>query len=404
MKEEKDRINPKIKIESELSSDRISPDTNKTYFDSPPLNIGNNIIINKKYILGIKENLKYFFVLLTSNIIIFLLYLIFIYSYFLDYSNIIIKIFLLIIPIFFFFSIFYQIKCFITEPGIIPRASPIYQKNFSGDKFIFSKKEHRPIIMVQKHCYICNINRPNKSFHCFLCNNCVEEFENHCLYVANCIGKRNKKFYLFFLFFNFLFYTFCIFVSFIQFFLSCIEFNAFYKIFFKEFYVLIILIGVLILGGIIIFFIFHKNRLFFMILLFCNLIYCYIFYVTKNKYAKFSPIYLSPFNIFLICFCFLFDFINFMFLYEQIHFIFLGITSLDYRNFIFYNKALRESNYNDDDDVSYSKSNVPNIVIKEIPTITELPKFNFKNAINNFKLFIKRRIPPSLILQDLNYY
>ena len=404
MKEEKDRINPKIKIDSELSSDRISPDTNKTYFDSPPLNIGNNIIINKKYILGIKENLKYFFVLLTSNIIIFLLYLIFIYSYFLDYSNIIIKIFLLIIPIFFFFSIYYQIKCFITEPGIIPRASPIYQKNFSGDKFIFSKKEHRPIIMVQKHCYICNINRPNKSFHCFLCNNCVEEFENHFIFVSNCIGKRNKKYYFFFLFYNFLFYAFCIFVCFIQFILSCIKFNPFYKMFFKEFSILIFFYCFSILCGIVSFFIFHRNRLFTIIMIICNAIYITIFYTTKNKYAKFSAKYLSPFNISLICFCFPLVFFNFMYLIDQINLIFLGITSLDYKNIINYNNALKESNYNDDDDNSSSKKNVPSIVIKEIPTLTNIPKLNFKDALNNFKLFIKRKIPPSLLLQDLNYY
>ena len=402
MKEEKDIINSKIKIDSELSIDRISPDSNKTYFDSPPLNIGNNIIINKKYILGIKENLQYFFLLLISNIIIFLTYIFFIYTYFLDYSNILIKIFLLIIPIFFFLSIFYQIKCFITEPGIIPRASPIYQKNFSGDKFIYSKKEHRPIIMVQKHCYICNINRPNKSFHCFLCNNCVEEFENHSLFVSNCIGKRNKKFYFFLLCYNFLFYAFCIFVCFIQFVLSCIEFNPFYKIFFKEFYILIFVFGFFILGAIISFFIFHKNKLFIIIMVACNLLYISIFYTTKNKYAKFSALYLSPFNISLICFCFPLVFFNFMFLIEQINLIFLGITSLDYKNIINYKNALRESNYNDDDNCS--SNNVPSIVIKEIPTLINIPKLNFKNALNNFQLFIKRRIPPSLILQDLNYY
>jgi hypothetical protein len=133
----------------------------------------------------------------------------------------------------------------------------------------------------------------------------------------------------------------------------------------------------------------------------CNAIYITIFYTTKNKYAKFSAKYLSPFNVSLICLCFPLVFFNFMYLIDQINLIFLGITSLDYKNIINYNKALIESDYDDEKiEKNSRKINKPCIVIKEIPNIKFIPSFNFKNAIINIKEFFQRRIPPSLILQD----
>ncbi len=398
MKGEKDIINTSKKYDSESSRGEIS-ETNKTYFNSSPLNIGNNIICNKK-IYGIRENIYNLISLFIINIIIFLMWLNYIYSYYINNSKFIVKIILLLIPLFFIFSEYYQIKCFITEPGIIPKNSQIYKSNL-GDQFIYSKKEHRPIIMVQKHCYICNINRPNKSFHCFLCGNCVEEFENHFIYVSNCIGKRNKKFYLFFLLYHFCFYGLVIFTSFIQLIFSSILFHSFYQIFFNSYSLTLVILSLLILIGIISYFIFHNSTIFILLNLISNIIYFIIFYISKKKYSELSPNYLSPFNIGLISFCIPILFINIIFLSEQIKLICIGLTSLDYKNIINYNKALIESDYDDEKiEKNSRKINKPCIVIKEIPNIKFIPSFNFKNAIINIKEFFQRRIPPSLILQD----
>ena len=106
MKGEKDIINTTNKYDSESSRGQIS-ETNKTYFNSSPLNIGNNIICNKK-IYGIRENIYNLISLFLINIIIFLIWLNYIYSYYINNSKFIVKISLLLIPLFFIFFCYFS--------------------------------------------------------------------------------------------------------------------------------------------------------------------------------------------------------------------------------------------------------------------------------------------------------
>ena len=104
-----------------------------------------------------------------------------------------------------FIGLYYQIICFLTEPGIIPRNYPSLKIKDFTDKIIYSKTTKKPIIRIQRNCAICSIRRPKKCQHCYFCDNCIEEFDHHCLYVSNCIGKRNRKFFFLFISFDLIF-------------------------------------------------------------------------------------------------------------------------------------------------------------------------------------------------------
>ena len=105
----------------------------------------------------------------------------------------------------------------LTDPGIVPRATPdeakqikkiLSQENSKPDQDaelgeITSSIQYKEIaiqgrIFQLKYCKTCHIFRPPRSTHCRHCDNCVERFDHHCPMVGNCIGKRNyRHFYLF---------------------------------------------------------------------------------------------------------------------------------------------------------------------------------------------------------------
>ena len=193
-------------------------------------NIGKNIVLFHKYVIGIKLNICTFISTLIGMFITFLSW-IFSNNYF--YS----------VYIYFFGSIFFVLTqiffllCFFSEPGIIPRNHPNYQekrdetnkvkiniinkeidksnrefdKKINNDENIkngissvTNEKDENPIpkIYTERECKTCNIIRPPCCSHCRRCDNCVQDFDHHCFYVSNCIGKRNHKYFYLFLFFG----------------------------------------------------------------------------------------------------------------------------------------------------------------------------------------------------------
>jgi hypothetical protein len=129
------------------------------------------------------------------------------------------------------------LRCYISDPGIIPRNHEKYlvkedseEKNTndensgdSGEKKIvhmFATAENEkydpnnsaiyvpkevpsnvPTIFQERYCKTCHIIRPPKTSHCSFCDHCVMNFDHHCFFVGNCIGERNEKnFYIFLLF------------------------------------------------------------------------------------------------------------------------------------------------------------------------------------------------------------
>ena len=163
------------------------------------INVGTNIILFKKYVLGTKRNL---FILLgtmlgmgitwfgwaftNNNYYSFFTYIICFSSYFM--TN------------------YYMFISFLTEPGIIPKNCPQFiKKNFEEKE---ENKENEksnenseiiPRIFRERFCSTCNIVRPPGASHCRVCNNCVQNFDHHCYYVSNCVGKRNHKYFYLFL-------------------------------------------------------------------------------------------------------------------------------------------------------------------------------------------------------------
>jgi hypothetical protein len=81
----------------------------------------------------------------------------------------------------------------------------------------------------------------------------------------------------------------------------------------------------------------------------------------------------------------------------------LGLTYNEYRNIKIYKNALKDGDY--EDNFHKSKNDKTNcIVVKEIPIKDFIPKLNLNDSIKNFKRFLKRKIPPSLLYQEINIY
>ena len=104
-----------------------------------------------------------------------------------------------------FFMDYYMIVCYITEPGIIPRNHPDFQKNIEEMTEEEEKVCPTPRIFTERKCPTCNIIRPPGASHCAQCNNCVLDFDHHCAFVSNCVGKRNHKYFYYCLIFASLF-------------------------------------------------------------------------------------------------------------------------------------------------------------------------------------------------------
>ena len=388
------------------------------YYDSTPLfDIGKNIIYKNKYIFGIKENLTQMISLLFSFLLLYLVFLIYIFPYFYYNSNKTIFISLFSIVTFtYLIAQYYQLKCFFTEPGIIPRHYPPYQKTDFCDKFIFSKVTKRPIIMIQKHCHICGIKRPHKCLHCSMCDNCVEEFDHHCVYVSNCVGKRNRKFYFLFLFIDLLFLLEVSTISVIQF---CLVFqkytNELKQVFSNISIPIIFIVIILAIMSINIFTHNQHKKIVKYITILIDLIYVITFYYSKKKNKNNLPFYVSPFNMVMLTATAPAVFYFFVFTSEQLSVISIDMTTSEYKNLISYRKAINKNqsndqmelnkmngNYNSDLD---SIKNNPCTVLKEIPSKKNIPKLKFSESIKNIWKFLMKKTPPSLLYpEDENYY
>jgi len=156
-------------------------------------NIGNNLVIFKKYVVGPIYSLG---LLLFIEILIIAVLFSMIYFYDSFYS----KFVFIPLSIFMFLTGYFMLLTYLTEPGIIPKNHPNFQGEIKNNEDN-EKNKAIPRIYTQRNCTTCKIIRPPGASHCSECNNCVLDFDHHCFFVSNCVGKRNHKyFYLFLLF------------------------------------------------------------------------------------------------------------------------------------------------------------------------------------------------------------
>jgi hypothetical protein len=163
-------------------------------------NIGNNFVLNGKYIFGPLYTLWVLISMMILSGIYWIYWIYFLGDFYSKYIYIIMSLFLGL-------SEYYFFLIYITEPGIIPRNHPDFtseEKEVKDEKDDKNKQEIQRIYTERK-CKTCNIIRPKKCSHCFICDNCVLEFDHHCAFVSNCIGKRNHKYFLLFLLYGSLF-------------------------------------------------------------------------------------------------------------------------------------------------------------------------------------------------------
>ena len=370
--------------------------------------IGNNIIYKNKYILGISTDLNDMIFLSLYFFLIYIISFIYIFSFFNTEKLYLIYILIILSTTSsFLISLYCQIICFITEPGIIPRKYSSYKSNDYNEKIIYSKITKKPIIRIQKNCAICSIRRPKKCQHCFFCDNCVEEFDHHCKYVANCIGKRNKKFFYLFISFELIFLLQIYVISFFQLLIS-FRFNTDNIIsLYNSIYLNIILIAImLILNLANIFRTFdYKNYTKYGLYL-SNILFIIFFYLNKSKEL---PKYISPFNIYILTTIFEWIYYFGVQFIHHIKMISFNMTSSQYRNLMTYLKVinmdesylkLRGDNNNDDID-DYNMNDYSRCeIIKDVPSKKEIPRFNIKSFIMNLSILITKDIPPSLIYKE----
>ena len=184
-------------------------------------NIGSNIVLFNKCVIGIKKNLPLFIITLFGMTLTW-------FGWIFSCGNFYSKKLYIFSSFSYFFTMLFMILSFLIEPGIIPRKKPqsskteekdkkekINNEEIDGDKKEKVKKvekennqntkeendeENIPRIFTERKCTTCNIIRPPGASHCRICDNCVQDFDHHCYYVSNCIGKRNHKIFYFFLF------------------------------------------------------------------------------------------------------------------------------------------------------------------------------------------------------------
>ena len=216
-------------------------------------NIGRNIVICKKYVIGVRETFYLIISMIILEISELIAFILFNNSFFPFYLYIIVGVLLLL-------NLIFYIITFLTEPGIIPRNHPDFikkesiennienkdikeikvnkeinndnlsQNNNLFDNNINSKnnlivngnndneelginnnkkvsnnnqdENTKPRIFTERECSTCKIIRPPGASHCSTCNNCVLNFDHHCVFISSCVGKRNHKYFFIFLFFG----------------------------------------------------------------------------------------------------------------------------------------------------------------------------------------------------------
>ena len=350
----------------------------------------NNIVYKGKYIFGIREHLSYFLLTLLTFFVIYVIWFFFIYPYFYFNSFIISYIITFsLVTITYILGQYFHLRCFFTEPGIIPRNYPVYLNKFSIEK--------------KNKCDICNIYKPPKCHHCTECDNCVEEFDIHCKFVSNCIGKRNHKFYFLLLLFHFLFVSLISITSVIQFGHLYIDYHVELNQIFSRINISIIFIIIILVLISINVYLYRDNRnLFKFVIMLSNIIYIVGFYYGKNKTRSYLPLFVSPFNFALLSFCLPVAYYLFLLLIKQVSMISIGMTIHEYN-------LLTKKNENNeaDNNVDVVRNNnefVQNeggeLVIGDINNINirnQIPKFSFADAYKNIKKFFTREMPPSLL-------
>ena len=403
-------------IQSEKNEDdeEDEDEDDKKEEDKNPLkNIGRNIIFKNKYIFGIREHLYDFISLSLYFILIYIIFVIFIFPIFYTKKFFFLYIIIIIsISSSLFITLYNQISCFLTEPGIVPRKYPSLKIRDYTNKIIYSKISKKPIIRIQRNCAICSIRRPKKCQHCFFCDNCIEEFDHHSQYVSNCIGKRNKKNFLFFIMFSFIFLIQIYILTFFQFIFSFKLYKDNILEIYNSIYLSIIILGIIIallLSNL--FFHFDYNGYLTYASYLANIVFIISFYLNKSKDL---PRFISPFNIVLLnmLFKWLYDFL--MQIIHQMKMISFNMTSSQYRNLISYLKVINtdesylklpgENNKTNNEDDNDRNDFMKCVNIKEIPSKKEIPKFNINNLIKNLKQIIFQDVPPSLIYQEAKYF
>ena len=194
-------------------------------------NIGNNIVLFNRFVLGPKSDLWLLILIMFSISFSWGLFIYFIGDFYSKYVYIFLN-------ILFFLSQFFMLLSFLIEPGIIPRNSPDFiikdnnekendkneKQNEEKNNKIENKESNKeikkqftniltPRIFTARKCITCKIIRPPGASHCSICDNCVLDFDHHCAFVSNCIGKRNHKTFFLFLIFGSIFAIFSTFYS-----------------------------------------------------------------------------------------------------------------------------------------------------------------------------------------------
>lgn len=119
-----------------------------------------------------------------------------------------------LVGIFFFWTLFALIMTGWSDPGIIPRGSradawrlvlqvrsrdakpgvrvPRFEEINMRDPLPASLYlEVDGELLPHRYCRTCNIYKPPRASHCSDCDNCCKEFDHHCPFVGNCVGERN---------------------------------------------------------------------------------------------------------------------------------------------------------------------------------------------------------------------
>jgi len=144
--------------------------------------IGKNIVKCKgKLVCGITNHLPNMISIILLGVLLIVVWGIFLFPLLIEYNFIVSS---ALQFLFFYLTIYYLLKCFMTEPGIIPRNYKLYTKdeNFKSEELnnsnsTNSESENKPRIYQERFCYTCNIIRPAKVSHCQYCDNCVIGFD-----------------------------------------------------------------------------------------------------------------------------------------------------------------------------------------------------------------------------------